>query len=482
MLLTTDFFAIIPEMLLLLGICVSILFRLFSQSSMAVNVYYSSQLSCAITFLACAAVFYRGDFGIYFNGLWELDNFAIVIKAFLVLGLMVLNCYARGFVLSLGDIVGDYYLLLLLSLLGMFVLPSASNLLIVFLGVELMSLPIYALVALWRDKPACVEAALKYFVTGALASCLLLYGFSLIYGATGALAFTDIKMSLLLSNDLSGYLVPLAIVFIVSGFAFKLSLVPFHMWAPDVYEGAPLPVTMLIATLPKIAVFSVLIRLFTFALSPFSFLWSKIFIIISIFSIVVGNTLALTQHNLRRLLAYSSIAHMGYMLLGIVVVDNGGYAASMFYMFIYVLTNLAVFGAILSIGYKKGYIEKISDFTGLHYFYPGISFLIMLMLFSLAGVPPIVGFMAKLAIFDALIKSNLTYLATIAILFTLLGAFYYIKIIKFSYFEEESGSRFEILATHAGIALLFLNVFTLIIVGLFPAQLLKLSHNLTLMF
>jgi NADH-quinone oxidoreductase subunit N len=477
----TEFYTIAPELVLLLMLTITLLVRLLAENKCANAVYYCSQVSCFITTLAVAFLFYTKKFGISFSGMWEVDEFALTTKFILTVGMMFVFSYGKNFLTTLKTNNGDYYLLSLLALLGMMVLPSAANLLMVFMGIEIMSLPIYAMVALWRENESCVEAALKYFITGAVASCLLLYGFSLLYGATGALDFTDIKVFLEISSNKVGYLIPLAITFICAGFAFKLGAVPFHMWAPDVYEGAPLPVTMLVATLPKIAIFTVMLRVFAFSLAAVSILWSKIFLVVAILSIIIGNLVALAQTNIRRLLAYSSISHMGYMLLGISVANDIGYSASLFYMMIYVLANLAVFGLLLCINYKDKYINLLEDITGVYHALPLFSLLLLIVVFALAGVPPIVGFMAKLSIFNALVQIKLTAVAVVAILFTLLGAYYYISILKNAYFEKSSG-HFSVQISSTGKLILIVNTALLLFLGLFPGVVFSLCNYLVLPF
>ncbi|MBT4885493.1 MAG: NADH-quinone oxidoreductase subunit N [Legionellales bacterium] len=474
------FFPIMPELILLFGIFVTILVRLLAGKCCYEKVYWSSQLTLIITLASLLFTAKFVSYGLVYSNLLEIDVFSFFVKALLVFGLGVIFCYGKNYVRELKDNNGDYYLLALLSLLGMMILSSAANLLMVYLGVEIMSLPIYAMVALWRDESICVEAGLKYFITGALASCLLLYGFSLLYGVTGSLSFAEIKVFLIMHAGSHSFLLPLAIVFIIAGFAFKLGLVPFHMWAPDVYEGAALPVTMLIATLPKIATITAMLRLFVFALAVEHVLWSKIFLLLAIASIIVGNLVALKQTNLKRLLAYSSIAHMGYMLLGVATADSYGYSASLFYIIVYIVANLAVFGVMLSMNNKKCYPSNITDLSGLNKVSPLFSLLLLLTLFSMAGVPPIVGFMAKMWVFDILIKQQMLSIAVLAVLFTLLGAYYYIRVIKVIYFSDESAPTASVICSIPCKALLCINGGVLLLFGIFPSQIFNLCSYLTL--
>ncbi|MBT4804410.1 MAG: NADH-quinone oxidoreductase subunit N [Legionellales bacterium] len=481
MLFGLEYFApILPEMILLFGIFVTILVRLLVDKCSYEKVYLSSQITLAISFMSLFFTANIISYGSVYSDLLEIDAFSFFVKGLLIFGMGIIFCYGKSYVKELKNNNGDYYLLALLSLLGMMILSSAANLLMVYLGIEVMSLPIYAMVALWRDDSICVEAGLKYFITGALASCLLLYGFSLLYGVTASLSLAEIKVFLLTHAQNHSFLLPLAIVFITAGFAFKLGLVPLHMWAPDVYEGSALPVTMLIATLPKIATLTAMLRIFVFALATEYILWSKIFLLLAISSIIIGNLVALRQTNLKRLLAYSSIAHMGYMLLGVATADSYGYSASLFYIIVYIIANLAIFGVMLSMHNKKCYPSNIDDLSGLNKASPLFSLLLLVTLFSMAGVPPIVGFMAKMWVFDILIHQHMISVAVLAVLFTLLGAYYYIRVIKTIYFNDDSSITATIICSMPCKALLCTNGAVLLLFGLFPSQIFNLCSYLTI--
>lgn len=477
----TQIGSIFPELVLFLGVIVTMMVRLFCHQSAYNRVYASCQASLMATVVALALVAEYIPFGISYSGLWVLDFLAIFSKGIVVIGAYIIFAYGKEYVAALEENRLDYYLLALLSVLGMMVLVSASHMLTVYLGIELLALPIYAMVALWRTEGQCIEAALKYFITGAVASCLLLYGFSLLYGATGLLSYVDIRVFLLLQDMSHNPMVLVAVAFILAGLAFKLGAVPFHMWAPDVYEGAPLPVTLFIASLPKLATVIVILRTLAFMLEPLAMIWTKACLILALASIIVGNIAAMQQQNIKRLLAYSSIAHMGYVLLGLVVHSTLGYGAMLFYIMVYIVSNLAIFGALLSMTHKHQYPEAITDLRGLHTVSPGWALIVLLALFSMAGVPPIVGFMAKMWVFSLLIQQHMVPVAVVAVLFTVLGAYYYIRIIRVMYFEVPSEPvACRVVARPAVRLMVYTNGVLLIIYGLFPAGLLTLCHYLTI--
>jgi NADH-quinone oxidoreductase subunit N len=472
---------VLPELMLLFGVIVTMMVRLFSREGAYDRVYASCQATLMLTVGTLAFAVEYVPLGISFSGLWILDFLALFSKGIILIGAYVVFAYGKDYVASLEENRLDYYLLALLSVLGMMVLVSASHMLTVYLGIELLALPIYAMIALWRTQNSCVEAALKYFITGAIASCLLLYGFSLLYGATGLLSYADIRVFLLLQDMSHNPMMLIAVAFILAGLAFKLGAVPFHMWAPDVYEGAPLPVTLFIASLPKLAMVVVLLRTFGFMLAPLALIWTKGCLVLALASIIVGNIAAMQQQNIKRLLAYSSIAHMGYVLLGIVVHSVIGYSAMLFYIMVYILGNLAIFGALLSMEHKRQYPQAITDLRGLHTVSRAWALIVLLALFSMAGVPPIVGFMAKMWVFSLLIQQHMVPVAVVAVLFTVLGAYYYIRVIRVMYFEAPSQPIASRLVVRPAVRImLFANGALLLYYGMFPAGLFTLCRYLTI--
>ena len=371
--------------------------------------------------------------------------------------------------------MSEYYVLGMLATNGAMIMVSAYSLLTLFMGLELMSLPIYALVAIQRKKYICVEAAMKYFVVGIMASGLLLYGMSMIYGATRTLSIPGIFQVV---NQMSLHLhmlLVLGLVFSMVGIVFKLGAAPFHMWVPDVYEGSPTCVAMLISNVPKIAGFALAIRLLVEAMPGLALQWHEIFILVAILSMAIGNIVAIAQTNLKRMLAYSSIAHMGYMILGLACATPDGDAAAMFYIVSYSVMTVAAFGLITLVSRQGFEAENIDDFSGLNSRNPWLAFLMLLVMFSLAGIPPIVGFIAKLGILEALIQVHLTWLAVVALLFAIIGAYYYLRVVKVMYFEDPVIDQ-PLQCRGDAMAAITFNTLILLLMGIFPGALFAICH------
>jgi len=325
--------------------------------------------------------------------------------------------------------------LMLFATLGMMVMISASHFLTLYMGLELLSLSLYALVALQRDSAVAAEAAMKYFVLGALASGMLLYGMSMLYGATGSLEIA--KVAAVLQQGLGNNTVLVfGLVFVVAGLAFKLGVAPFHMWIPDVYQGAPTAVTLFIGTASKVAALGFVLRILAQGLQPLSPDWQSMLVIMAVLSMAVGNIAAIAQTNFKRMLAYSTIAHMGFLLLGLLAADINGYTSAMFYTISYVLMGLGSFGMILLLSRKGFEAENLDDLKGLNQRSPWFAFMLLLIMFSLAGIPPTIGFYAKLSVLQAVIHAGYTWLAVVAVIFSLIGAFYYLRVVKLMYFDK----------------------------------------------
>jgi NADH-quinone oxidoreductase subunit N len=369
------------------------------------------------------------------GGLFVDDPLADVLKLFLYLSVAVVLVYSRDYLRQRGLYKGEFFVLALFALLGMMVMVSASHFLTLYLGLELLSLSLYAMVALQRDSSVATEAAMKYFVLGALASGMLLYGMSMVYGVTGSLALGDIAQNLIDGTDLRIPLV-FGIVFIVAGLAFKLGAVPFHMWVPDVYHGAPTAMTLFIGSAPKIAAFAFVTRILGQGLESQVAEWRDMLVVLAVLSMAVGNIAAIAQSNLKRMLAYSTISHMGFMLLGILAGSQNGYGSAMFYVLVYALMSLGGFGMILLLSRAGFEADQLDDFKGLNRRSPWLAFLMLLLMFSMAGIPPTVGFYAKLSVLQAVVEIGYVWLAVAAVLFSLIGAFYYLRIVKLMYFDE----------------------------------------------
>jgi len=352
------------------------------------------------------------------------------------------------------------------------VMISANSFLLLYLGLELQSLSLYAMVALHRQSSTAVEASMKYFVLGALASGLLLYGLSMIYGATGTLDINQ-AASAVFDGRANKLILVFGLVFVVSAIAFKLGAVPYHMWIPDVYEGAPTAVTLFIGTAPKLAAFAFTIRLLVGSLSALAFDWQGMLIILALLSMIVGNVIAIAQTNIKRMLAYSTIANMGFMLMGFLAANVNGYSAAMFYVVTYVLTTLAGFGMVMLLSREGFEADRLDDFKGLNQRSPWYAFMMLLVMFSLAGVPPTVGFYAKLSVIEAAIDVGLVWLAVVAVMASLVGAFYYVRIVKLMYFDDAL-DKAPLDARRDTRVLLSVNGLALLLFGVLPQPLMGL--------
>ncbi len=367
---------------------------------------------------------------------------------------------------------GEFYVLALFSTLGMLVMVSGHNMLTLYLGLELMSLCLYAMVAMHRDSVIATEAAMKYFILGALASGMLLYGMSMIYGVTGSLDISEIAAAVS-SPDANLTVLSFAVVFIVIGIGFKFGAVPFHMWLPDVYHGAPTAMTLFLAAAPKIAAFALLIRMLIDGLGSLHAQWLDMVILLAVLSMIVGNLLAIAQTNLKRMLAYSTISHVGFLLLGILSGTEAGYAAALFYTLIYALMTVGGFGMILLMSRQGFEAEEIVDYKGLAKQQPWYALMMILLMFSMAGIPPLAGFYAKLTVIKAVVDVNLMAVALVAVIMSVIGAYYYLRMIKVMYFDSPE-TDFE-LAPSAPVRVIFsANCLMVLALGLFPGALLSI--------
>lgn len=423
-----------PEIFLMTATCVLLVVYLFLQPQQRPLVYWLTQLSLLITLIITF-----GQLGIEadtaFSNAYTVDSLSSSLKCWILLIAMFGFLYSRDYIGERKVDNGEYYVLGLFGVMGMMVMVSAHNMLTLYLGLELLALSLYALVALNRGDAIASEAAMKYFVLGALASGMLLYGMSMVYGATGSLNLAEINNAVQGQSD-RAMGARFGLTFIIVGIAFKLGAVPFHMWIPDVYDGAPTSVTLYIATAPKIAAFAMVIRLLVDALPTLSADWQQMLAILAGLSLVVGNLLAIAQTNIKRMLAYSTISHVGFLLLGIVASTAEGYSASMFYAITYALTTLGAFGVLLALS-RNGYeAVELSDLAGLARRNSLLAGVMMLALISLAGVPPLVGFYAKLAVLKAVVGSGFLWLAILAVFMSVIGAFYYLRAIKLMYFDD----------------------------------------------
>ena len=369
------------------------------------------------------------------GGLFELDRMAQVLKVVTLLTVAVVFVYSTDYLQRRAILKGEYYVLGLFATLGAMVLISAGSLITLYLGLELMSLCLYAMVAFDRESGVAAEAAIKYFVLGSMASGTLLYGMSIVYGVTGSLELAAIAAAA--HNGLGGNIgLIFGISFLIVGVGFKFGAVPFHMWIPDVYEGSPTCVTVFIGTASKLAAFALAMRLLPEALAGSQPDWSQMLVVLAVLSMAIGNIVAIAQTNLKRMLAYSTISHVGYILLGILSGTAQGYQASMFYMISYVIVAAGAFGMILLLARQGFEADKLEDFRGLNARSPWFAGMMAILMFSLAGLPPFIGFWAKLGVIQAVLNVNYTWLAVVAVLFSVVGAFFYLRIVKLMYFDE----------------------------------------------
>ncbi|HBE93815.1 MAG TPA: NADH-quinone oxidoreductase subunit NuoN [Gammaproteobacteria bacterium] len=428
-----------PEIFIFSMACLILMIDLYTHKRIPMLSYWLTQVSLiGGIYLGLAGL--STDPVSTFNGMFIHDSMSVIVKlailSFTAIGLV----YTRQYILDRGMYRGEYFVLILIAVLGMMVMASASHFLSLYLGLELLSLSLYTLVALNRDSDTAVEAAMKYFVLGAVASGMLLYGMSLMYGVTGSLDIATISAAIqgMQTDDV---MLMLGLVFIVVGLGFKLGVVPFHMWIPDIYQGAPTSVVLFIATAPKLAAFAMIIRLLVDGFQDLYVNWSEMLTILAVLSMALGNIVAITQTNFKRMLAYSAISHMGYFLLGIISATPNGYSASLFYMMIYAFTGLAAFGLIMLMSRKGFEAENISDYRGLNKEHPWYAFMIALVMFSMAGLPPTVGFYAKLSVIQALVDVQMIWLAVVAVLLAVIGAFYYLRVVKTMYFDPPERAR-----------------------------------------
>ncbi len=476
--------SVYPEIVLLVMACVVLLVDLGVKSARRTATYALTLLTLGLVALLSALY---ADAGLTFYGFGNMvvnDSMGNWLKCFATIAVMVTLVYGRPYAAD-RDMLrgGEMFTLSMFSLLGMFIMISGNNFLVIYMGLELLTLSSYALVALRRDNAVATEAAMKYFVLGALASGFLLYGMSMMYGATGSLDINEVARAIA-TGQIKHQVLVFGLVFVVAGLAFKLGVVPFHMWIPDVYQGAPTAITLMIGGAPKLAAFAIIIRLLVEGMLPLAIDWQQMLMILAVGSLLVGNLAAIAQTNLKRMLAFSTISQMGFVLLGFMSgVINGNtissadaYGSSMFYVLTYVLTTLASFGVIMLLARDGFESEEISDFAGLNQHSPLYAAVMAVCLLSLAGIPPMVGFYAKLSVLQALIASGQAFhigLAVFAVLMSLVGAFYYLRVVKVMYFDEPTRQHQISLSTDVRVVL-SVNGALVLILGILPGGLMAL--------
>jgi NADH-quinone oxidoreductase subunit N len=477
-----DFALATPEILLLVFGLAILLVDAVSNHPERKPTFLLTMLALGVLTVVSALQWKNGVVGSTFNGLYVTDELSHLLKIASYIAVAATLVYGRVYA-QVRDMLrgGELYVLTLFALLGQMVMISSGNLISIYLGLELMSLALYALIALRRDNVVATEAAMKYFVLGALASGFLLYGMSMVYGATGHLDLGEIA-KVIAAGKAEKLALVFGIVFLVSGLAFKLGAVPFHMWVPDVYQGSPTAVTLILGAAPKLAAFAITLRLLVDGLHGLAADWQPMLMILAVLSLAIGNLTAIAQTNFKRMLAYSTISHMGFVLLGLMSgsvegkpdLSSAAYGASLFYMLTYVLTTLASFGIVLLLSRQGFECEHIDDLKGLNRRSPWHAAIVLLLMFSLAGIPPLVGFYAKLAVLQALIGAGHVTLAVIAVLFSLIGAFYYLRVVKVVYFDEPAADAAPMVATCGQRGVLSVNGALILILGILPGGLMAL--------
>jgi NADH-quinone oxidoreductase subunit N len=479
--------AVLPEIILLAMTCVIAMVDLWVRSERRTPTYLLS-LATLVAVGALHLSHWQDGITLYaMQGMVVADPMGHLLALFATIATFVSLVYARPYAADREILKGELFTLALFSLLGISIMISANHFLVLYLGLELMSLSLYAMIALRRDHPVATEAAMKYFVLGALASGFLLYGLSMMYGATGSLEIGEVFKAIA-SGTINAKVLVFGVVFVVAGLAFKLGVVPFHMWVPDVYQGAPTAVTLMVAAAPKMAAFAITIRLLVEGMIGLAVDWQQMLIILSVASMVIGNLAAIAQTNLKRMLAYSAIAQLGFMLLGFtptVISGNtlsaaNGYSSAMFYLVAYVITTLCTFGVIMLLARQGFEADEITDLKGLNQRSPLLGGVMAVCMFSLAGIPPTVGFYAKLAVLQALVSTNVAgyiVLAVVAVLLSLIGAFYYLRVVKTIYFDDAEANAPLITAPGEVRSLLVLNGAAVLVFGILPGGLMTMCAD-----
>ena len=464
-----NFVPALPEIFVLAMACVILVFDLFIKDNDRIVTFVLS-IGTLVGAMVLTISLSDSARTLSFNDTFVSDPMGDVLKVFIYLITAVVFIYSRQYLKKRELFRGEYFVLGLFGVLGMMVMVSAHSMLTLYLGLELLSLSLYAMVAFQRDSLNSTEAAMKYFILGALASGMLLYGMSMLYGVSGSLDIATIGAFAAQNTDNVILLVGLA--FTVVGLAFKLGAVPFHMWIPDVYHGAPTSVTMYIGAAPKIAAFAMVMRLLVEGMGDLHGHWQTMLTVLAILSIAIGNVVAIAQTNIKRMLAYSTISHVGFILLGILAGTENGYSSAMFYVVVYALTSMGGFGMIIVLSRAGFEADNISDFKGLNERSPWLAFMMLILMFSMAGVPPTVGFYAKLSVLQSIVQIDMVWLAVTAVVFSVIGAFYYLRIVKTMYFDKpEDGASIE-----AGMDMrivISLNSLGMLALGIFPAALMQ---------
>jgi len=469
--------ALAPEIFMASAACAVLLIDIFLKERYRLTTYGLALASLLVT---AALALWGGSGGreVLLSGSYVRDPMSDTLKAATCVIALMGFVYAKDYLRDRDLLKGEYFVMGLFAVLGMLVMISANSFLTLYLGLELLSLCLFALVAFDRDSPTGAEAAVKYFVLGALSSGMLLYGISMVYGVTGSLDFPGVADALAHADRSDDTVLLYGLVFIVIGVAFKFGAVPFHMWVPDVYHGAPAPVTLFLSSAPKIAAFALAIRMLVEGLGDLAGGldgWRGMLMILAILSMGLGNVAAIAQHNVKRMLAYSTIGHMGFIFIGLLTVSPEGYAAGMFYAIVYALMATGGFGMLTMLSRRGFEAQELDDLKGLNERSPWLAGMMLLIMFSMAGVPPTVGFFAKLFVLEAVISAGMTWLAVVAVFFSIIAAFYYLRVVKVLYFDKPLDNA-PIAAGMGPHVVMSANGMAVLLLGLFPAALLAVCR------
>lgn len=463
--------AALPEIVLVAGASVLLLAATFGFSA---RLLHYSAIGVLVLCAAVVWTLFPGHVVSAYNGMLSVGPLAGMLSMAVLLACAGSLAYSADYLADRGMLCGEYHALALLSAAGMLLLVSAGHLITLYMGLEVMSLALYAMIAMRRDDTSAIEAAMKYFVLGALASGLILYGLSLVYGASGSLHIAQIAARIADAGPERRAVLAVGVVFVVAGAAFKLGAAPFHMWLPDVYHGAPTAVTLFIASAPKIAALALALRLLAETLAPLSAVWTEMLVIVSVASLAVGNITAIAQTNLKRMLAYSAISHTGFVLIGVIAGTREGYAGAVFYMFAYVLMTVGGFGMVALLARAGAEFDRLEDLRGLAKRNGLAAMLLFVLMLSMAGIPPMVGFYAKFAVLSAAVAAGWTWLAVTAVLFSVVGAFYYLRVVKLMFFDEpDAGAAQRVTLKIPAAALASANGALLLILGVAPGALMN---------
>ncbi len=469
--MNADLILTLPEITLFALACLVLIVDAFSKDPLHTMTYWLTQSTLVIIMILVLYNFPENAAVAFHDG-FITDAMSATLKAFMCGITFFVFLYSYEYLKEHQSLKGEYFVLGLFAVLGMMIMASAASLLTVYLGLELLSLSLYAMVAMQRDSETASEAAMKYFILGALASGMLLYGISIIYGLTGHLQLASIAIAASSESIEHSYLV-FGMIFMIIGIAFKLGAAPFHMWVPDVYQGAPTPVTLFISTAPKLAAFAMAMRILVDGLFPLVEDWQSILTILAVLSMGVGNIIAISQTNIKRMLAYSTIAHVGYLFLGLIAGTEAGFSGSMFYIISYALMSMGAFGMVILLGRNGFEAEMLDDYKGLSERSPWFAFIMLCLMFSMAGVPPFLGFWSKWFVLKELVASGFVSLAAVAVVFSIIGAYYYLRIVKLMYFDK-ADSMTAIKSSKLMRMVLSVNGLLILLLGLAPNVLMAL--------